>query len=167
MIGRNLSTRPDLRSFFGAIADEEHERLLDRLLVIDRRLHHLAAAATAHVGVPYEVIGLRFSGSMGIDGGPSGAAGDIWFDLSPSWDPAVRTWVSPPWTIESSISVFCRDQPEPRGEANTHRLLALEGTADTPAATIELLESHVSQIASAIGRFPDATYTSSLHASLP
>jgi len=87
----DLARRPDLSPLFGSLTTEENEALLDRLLAIDSQLAKLAEHASGHVGVPYEVCTLALSirpdgGSAGIHGGPSGDAGDIWFDISPAGD---------------------------------------------------------------------------------
>jgi hypothetical protein len=161
-----------LRTLFGNLAAEENEALLNRLLAIDRELARLAEHAARHVGVPYDHcrlgLAIRFDGSSaGIHGGPSGAAGDIWFDVSPAGD-AVEGWpVGPPWTVESRLVVFCCDSPEPRGDANTHDLLRLEASAKTPAGVLDILESHVATMTAEVARHPRQRYTRAPHAELP
>ena len=168
----NLVGRPDLRPLFGALSSQENDELLDRLLAIDARLTRLAERATAHVGVPYRALGLRLAirtdgTAVGIHGGASGDAGDIWFDISPSWDQASGRWVAPPWIVESALVVFCSDSPEPGDEANTHDLLRLGASAHTPMAVLEVLESHVSTMTAEIERHPHEVVTNTPHALWP
>lgn len=168
----NLAERPDLEPLFGRLSAEENDRLLARLLAIDTQLVNLANEASEHVGVQYEPLGLELSmrpygRSAGIQGGPSGKAGDIWFDVSPSGE-RVGDWpVGPPWLVESRVVVFCIDAPEPRGDSNTHDLLRLEASASTPAGVLDILESHVAAMRAEIGRHPRERYTMTQHAELP
>src|SRR5688572_18406236 len=132
----NLAKQRDLQPLFGKLTPERNERLLDRLLTVDARLSRLTERATRHVGVPYRALGLghviRLDGSSaGIHGGPSGDAGDIWFDISPVEEQTPGATGSR-WVVVSRIVVFCCDSPEPRGDANTHNLVFLKGTGDTP-----------------------------------
>jgi len=163
----NLSERTDLRPLFGPLSVERHELLLDRLLAVDVRITQLADQATRHVGVPYKALrldhGLRADGSSsGIHGGPSGDAGDIWFDISPvSEAGAVQ------WCVKSSVIVFCTDSPEGRDFANTHYLLDMEEVATTPEGVLDLLEAHISIIEGDLQRHPRERFTSTRHAELP
>lgn len=167
----NLAEQRDLQPLFGNLSPEQNKRLLDRLLEMDVRLSELARRASRHVGVPYRALGLghvlRLDGSSaGIHGGPSGDAGDIWFDISPVEDhtPAGKT---SHWIVESRIVVFCCDSPEPRGSANTHHLVVLQETGDDPDAVLDILESHVSIIETELERHPSERYTRARHAELP
>jgi len=167
----NLAGRPDLSAFFGQLSPQRNAQLLDRLLAVDSRLSRLAQQASLHVGVPYRLIGLtlvlRADGtSAGIHGGPSGDAGDIWFDIShvPS---SVGASDAPRWVVESSIFVFCLDRPEPPGVSNTHEILCLSEEASTPEAALDVLDSHVGIIEKDLKRYPPTRFTSTLHDELP
>ncbi len=167
MTMRNLTQRPDLRCLFGPLSPEQNDHLLDRLLAINTDLRDLAIRASAHVGVPYHPIGLHLSvrpdgTSMGIDGGPSGDAGDIWFDISPA-----DGCSGPPWVVESRLVVFCSDSPEPRGEPNTHDLVRIEATGTTPSAVLDILVSHVASMTLEIDNRPREVFTMSAHSLLP
>ena len=167
----NLADRPNLQPLFGPLSREENGELIDRLLAIDARLARLADDASRHVGVPYRPLGLglvaRADGtSAGIHGGPSGDAGDIWFDISPlQRQDAAGGVVS--WAVESAIIVFCRDSPEPRGGANTHELLSLMAVGHTPGAVVDILDSHVSLVEVDLPRHPRAFFLDTFHAELP
>ena len=165
----NLRSRPDLAPLFGPMMPDENSRLLDRLLAIDSQLSRLASEATAHVGVDYQPVSLGLfvrSADAEVAGGPSGAAGDIWFEVGFTWDSAAQRYISPPWTVESRLVVFCRDAPEPRGDANTRDLVRLVETAETPMQTIDLLEAHVGCLAKELfGRRPVA-FTDARHSEL-
>ena len=168
----NLARRPDLRPLFGDLGADDNEAFLDRLLAIDRELASLAALASEHVGVLYELcslgLAIRADGSSaGIHGGPSGDAGDIWFDVSPAGD-VVGGWpVGPPWAVESRLVVFCCDGPEPRGDSNAHDLLRLAASSNTPAGVLDILESHVAAMRAEVTRHPRERYTMTPHAELP
>ena len=167
----NLVEQRDLQPLFGKLSPEQNERLLNRLLALDARLSRLAERATHHVGVPYHALGLghvlRLDGSSaGIHGGPSGEAGDIWFDISPCQDRALGVMASR-WVVESRIVVFCCDLQEHDGAANTHDLIFLQGTGDCPDAVLEILESHVSTIEIELERHSPDRYTRTRHAELP
>ena len=162
-----VSQRPDLRPLFGALTDEENGALLDQLQLVDDDLAQLAAEASAHVGVPYREVALHLSlrpdgTARGIDGGPSGEAGDIWFDIS-----GADGIAGPPWSVESRLVVFCADSPEPRGESSTHDLVRLEATCETPTAVVEQLQQHVSAMRIEVLRHPREGITSTRHARLP
>jgi hypothetical protein len=167
----NLAEQRDLQPLFGKLTPERNERLLDRLLTVDARLSRLAERATHHVGVPYKALGLghviRLDGtSAGIHGGPSGDAGDIWFDISPV-DEQAPGGIASRWVVVSRIVVFCSDSPEPRGVSNTHDLVFLEGTGDTPEAVLDLLESHTSTIETELEQYSRERYTQARHDELP
>ena len=110
MTWSSVAKRPDLQPLFGVLSADENDRLLNRLLTIDRDLVTLAVHASEYVGIPYKPLALQLHvrpdgiTSVGIDGGPSGDAGDIWFDISPAGSLA-----GPPRIIESRLVVFCRD----------------------------------------------------------
>jgi hypothetical protein len=166
----NLGARPDLNPLFGPMTSEENDRLLDRLTAIDARLTQLATEATAHVRVEYKPTGLGLfvrSRDAEVAGGPSGEAGDIWFELRFTHDERTGKLIAPPWTIESRIVVFCCDGPEPSGSSNTHDLARLIHTADTPDAALDVLESHIEEIAAEIGRHESQVFTHTPHAQLP
>lgn len=162
-----LALRPDLRPLFGTLAGMQNDELLDRLAAVDGQLLSLAEQASTHVGVPYEVVGLSLAlrpdgTALGIDGGPSGEAGDIWFDISPADGLA-----GPPWVVESRLVVFCSDSPEPRGEASTHDLVRLEASANTPSGVLAILESHVYTMRTEVAERPRETLSSTPHSQLP
>jgi hypothetical protein len=166
----NLQAGVNLGPLFGAISPDANTRLLDRLLAIDGRLAQLAAEATAHVGVVYQPVQLGLfvrSADAEIAGGPSGAAGDIWFEVGFTWEKATGTWIAPPWTVESRLVVFCKDAPEPRGAANTHDLVHLAETADTPMAALDVLERHIGAIAEELSRQPPTAILALRHTDLP
>jgi hypothetical protein len=168
----NLAQRPDLRPLFGSLRPQENEALLDRLLAVDSELVKLAAHASEHVGVPYETYRLTLcmrpdGTSAGIYGGPTGNAGDIWFDIDPAGEHVGGWPVGPPWVVVSCLVVFCSDSPEPGDEANTHELLRLEASANTPAGVLDILESHVAAMRAEISRHPRERYTMTPHAQLP
>src|SRR5687767_5094563 len=113
----NLAEQRNLQPLFGKLSPERNERLLDRLLALDARLSRLAVRASQHVGVPYKALGLghvirRDGSSAGIHGGPSGDAGDIWFDISFAQDENMAA-IASRWIVTSRIVVFCCDSPEP------------------------------------------------------
>ena len=167
----NLAEQRDLQPLFGKLTPERNERLLNRLLTVDARLSRLAERATHHVGVPYRALGLghviRLDGtSAGIHGGPSGDAGDIWFDISPVEEQTPGVTASR-WVVVSRIVVFCCDSPEPRGDANTHDLVFLKGVGDSPEAVLDILESHVSTIETELERHSRERYTQARHDELP
>jgi hypothetical protein len=161
----------DLQPLFGKLSPEQNERLINRLLALDARLSRLAERATQHVGVPYLARGLRHvfcmdGRSAGIHGGPTGEAGDIWFDISPAPDLTLDEMASR-WEVESRIVVFCCDLQEHNGAANTHDLTFLQGTGDSPDAALDILESHVSTIETELERHSPERYTRARHAELP
>ena len=167
----NLAEQRDLQPLFGKLTPERNERLLDRLLTVDARLSRLAERATHHVGIPYRALGLdhvvRLDGSSaGIHGGPSGEAGDIWFDISPIEERTAGA-IASRWVVVSRIVVFCCDSPEPRGVANTHDLVFLEGIGDSPEAVLEILESQTSIIERELEHHSRARYTQARHDELP
>lgn len=167
----NLAEQRDLQPLFGKMSPEQNERLLGRLLALDARLSGLAERASHHVGVPYHALGLghvlRLDGSSaGIHGGPSGEAGDIWFDISPVQELAPGVMTSR-WVVESRIVVFCCDLPEHDGASNTHDLIFLQETGDGPDAVLDILESHVSTIETELERHSPERYTRARHAELP
>jgi len=167
----NLVEQHDLQPLFGKLSPEQNERLLNRLLALDAWLSRLAERATQHVGVTYHATGLRHvfcmdGSSAGIHGGPSGEAGDIWFDISPAPDLTLGEMTSR-WDVESRIVVFCCDLQEHSGAANTHDLTFLQGTGDNPDAVLDLLESQVSIIETELERHSPERYTRARHAELP
>ena len=169
-MNHDLGTRPDLQPLFGALSPPENDALLDRLLAIDSRLTKLASDATNHVGVPYHHTGLQLfvrSQDAEISGGPTGSAGDIWFEVSFTLDNFTRRLMAPPWTVDASIVVFCIDRPEGRGESNTHSLVYLLDTAHSPMGTLDLLESLVNTIEQEIYKRDAAIFTRTPHAQLP
>ena len=116
--------------------------------------------------MPYRALGLalvlREDGTAaGIHGGPSGDAGDLWFDIGPTND---RGQLGP-WVVESTLWVFCRDAPE-RGGSNNHALARFEGSADTPEGVVDILEAHVSLMGQELKRHPREVITGSPHAAL-
>ena len=167
----NLAEQRDLQPLFGRLTSERNERLLDRLLAVDARLRRLAERATHHVGVPYKALGLghviRLDGtSAGVHGGPSGDAGDIWFDISPEGEQSPEG-IASRWVVVSRIVVFCCDAPEPRGAANTHGLVSLKETGDTPEAVLDILESQTSTLETELERHSRERYTQARHDELP
>ena len=166
----NLGVRPDLKPLFGPISSQDNDHLLDRLLAIDARLTQLATEATDHIGVEYKPIGLGLfvrDVDAEVSGGPSGDAGDIWFEVRFTCDEEMGKPIAPPWTIESRIVVFCCDGPEPRGFSNTHDLVCLTETSYTPIAALDVLEYQVEAIAAEIHRFEAQVFTQTPHAQLP
>jgi hypothetical protein len=169
----NLASRPDLRPLFGALSAGQNDALLDRLLAIDATLTRLAEQASSHVDVPYQACGLKLVMSIdgtcaGVHGGPSGDAGDIWFDIS--FADVDRVTAQPPalpWVVTSVLVVFCCDSPEPRGESNTHYLVRLEEAADTSEAVLDILESHVSRMSAELEGRPPESFTKTPHDQLP
>jgi hypothetical protein len=167
----NLVEQRDLQPLFGKLSPEQNERLLNRLLALDAWLSRLAERATQHVGVPYHATGLRHvfcmdGSSAGIHGGPSGEAGEIWFDISPAPDLTLGEMASR-WDVESRIVVFCCDLQEHSGAANTHDLTFLQGTGENPDAVLDILESQVSTIETELERHSPERYTRARHAELP
>jgi hypothetical protein len=167
----SLAEHRDLQPLFGKLSPEQNQRLLDRLFALEARLNLLAERATRHVGVQYHFSGLSHvlcqnGSSAGIAGGPSGDAGDIWFDISPSRD---RTLGGIPlrWCVESRIVVFCCDLTEHDGASNTHDLLTLQGTGESSEAVLDILESQVSIIETALEQHSPEPYTRARHAELP
>jgi hypothetical protein len=166
----NLHLRPDLSPLFGAMAPTESARLLDRLARIDRKLADLAADASAHVGTPYKPVHLGLfvrTSDAEISGGPSGPAGDIWFEVGFSEDAGTGRFVAPPWTVESRLVVFCSDAPEPRGWSNCHDLVRLVGRGTSPDQALDIFEEHIAALAAEIAQRSPAVFTQSRHADLP
>jgi hypothetical protein len=162
----NLTENRDLQPLFGRLSYEHNERLLNRLLAVDARLTKLAERATHHVGILYRPLRLDHvltedGRSCGIHGGPSGDAGDIWFDISPDRASTAGPETSQ-WVVDSAIIVFCVDAPE-RGSANTHRLVTLTQTADSPDKVLDILEDHVSTIETELERHSPDSYTRTRH----
>lgn len=165
----NLHLRPDLTPLFGTIGAEENFRLLDRLDRIDHKLTHLAATASTHVGILYKPVPLGLfvrSNDAEIAGGPSGDAGDIWFELTFSNDAGSGRWVAPPWTVESRVVVFCSDGPEPRGMSNCHDLIRLVGQGSSPDQALDIFEEHIAALTAEIARRSPTVFTQTRHADL-
>jgi len=162
----NIHERPDLAPLFGALSVEESEQLLETLVALDQRLDRLAEAASDHVGVRYRNTGLLVV-PANISGGPSGDAGDIWFEI----DPAIPTDPSsaPPYEVWSFISVFCDRElrGEVHGYACTHDLVSLTGLAQSPAETLALLSEHIEQLAKEVERRDRALFLGAPHDELP
>ena len=170
-----LEHRPDLRPLFGQLSSQENEHLLDRFAVVEAQLKDLAAKASTHVGVPYQVSALRLvltpdGRAAGVIGGPSGDAGDIWFDIGfPSVDtgrspdhPPART-PRPPWMIKSLFVIFCSDSPEPPGGSSTHTIFRLEGRAATPDEVLDVLEAHIRAMEGELYSHPPRFFTNTPH----
>jgi hypothetical protein len=169
----NIAARPDLQPLFGPLSSERHDALRDRFLAIDAQLVTLAEQASAHVGVPYRAWGLDLlisddGSSPGIHGGPSGGAGDIWFDISPAGlDRASGRPIDSQWIVASILVVFCCDSPEPKGGSNTHELIRLEESAHTPERVFDILEAHVARMAAEVAKTPRERFTMTPHDELP
>ncbi len=166
----HIKTRPDLQPLFGPLEPLENDILLDRLLAIDAHLTKLASDATDHIGVLYEHSGLSLfvrDVDAEISGGPTGSAGDIWFEVGFTLDARTRRLFAPPWTIDSRIVVFCLDAPEGHGEANTHGLVSHFEVAHSPIATLEALESQIEVVNQEIYRREASIFTRTPHAQLP
>src|ERR1043166_4505032 len=159
----NIRTRPDLSPLFGAMRREDHDRVTDRLLEIEEQLDVLAKEASQHVGVPYKHTGLAFfvRGKEGeIAGGPSGDAGDIWFEIQCNFDEKSQRRRVTQWTIESRIAVFCADlHPKARGYSCTHDLVHLEATTDTPMSAVETLATQINAIRSEVRKREPSMFT--------
>jgi len=173
IIGRvsfvKLRTRPDLTPLFGPLSPEEQQRILDLLLGVDERLTALAEAASLHVGVPYKHTGLDLwtgAGDPDISGGPSGDAGDIWFEIQMPFDDSTGTsYPPPPWIVDSRVIVFCAD-PQQFEDPPTHVLAGVVTEADTPTAAVETLAAHVDTLRLEILNRKASEFTASLHANL-
>ena len=163
----NLRGRPDLAPLFGPMTRDDHERILDRLLEIDDSLASLAQETSAHVGVEYRHIGLGlFWGVAGaeISGGPSGEAGDIWFELH-TWDQYYEKRQAPQWTVDAQIIVLCVD-PQPGEDPKTHVLAGVVAEADTPNGAVHALATQVDMLRREIHRRAPSEFTKSPHATL-
>jgi len=164
-----LHTRPDLTPLFGPLPPGEQQRILDLLLGVDERLTALAEAASLHVGVPYKHRGLDLwigAGDPDISGGPSGDAGDIWFEIQMPFDDSTGTSCPPPpWIVDSRIIVFCVD-PRRGEDPRTHVLGGVVTEADTPTAAVETLDDHVDILRAEILDRKASEFTESLHANL-
>ncbi len=170
MTVHNIKTRPNLQPLFGPLERRENDALLDRLLAIDGRLTKLAADATDHVRLPYQHTGLTLyvrEADAEISGGPSGPAGDLWFEIGFSMDAGTRQPAAPPWTVEARIVVFCLDAPEGRGEANTHDLVSFSQAAQTPMAALEALEVQIEMVSREIYKRDANIFTRTPHLQLP
>jgi hypothetical protein len=146
---------------------DDHERVLDRLLEIDDILRSLAQEASDHVGVDYRHSGLGLLwGAAGaeISGGPSGDAGDIYFELH-TWDQNYEKRQAPPWTVDSQIIVFCVD-PQRGEDPRTHVLYSVVTEADTPTTAVETLATHVGILREEILKRKASEFTESPHAAL-
>jgi hypothetical protein len=166
----DIRTRPNLQPLFGPLEARENDALLDRLLTIDARLTKLAVDATNHVRVPYKHTGLSLfvrNVDAEISGGPTGSAGDLWFEVGFSIDANTRQLVAPPWTVDSRIVVFCLDAPEGRGEANTHDLVSYGQVAHSPMTTLEALEMQIEMVNQEIYKRDASIFTRTPHAQLP
>ena len=165
----NLHARPDLSPLFGPLGKDENDRILDWLLQIEDRLRVLADEASRHVGVRYEHLEFGFfAGIAGaeIAGGPTGDAGDIWFEIHNQYDESTNTSHAPPWTVDSRVIVFCVDQQNGY-DSCTHTLDGFTTETDTPVATLETLAAHVEKIREALLSRQAAEITKSRHADLP
>ena len=162
----NLASRPDLSCCFGSPLPQGQDALLRSLAAVEVDLEALAAEATEHVGAPFQSTGLRVS-EAGIHGGPTGASGDLWFDVSHAPDRFGDRSSGPPWLVTSTIVVCCGDHPEPQSSSNTHSLAEHRGAAWTPAATIALLASHVALVANDLRRLSPSLFRDALHETLP
>ncbi|MGO9096998.1 MAG: hypothetical protein ACLQGV_17470 [Bryobacteraceae bacterium] len=143
---------------------------MDLLLEIEERLDELAQEASQHVGVPYRHTGLglfAWAQSAEISGGPSGDAGDIWFEIQYTFDEGTQEWHAPPWTVESQIIVFCADPPAAAVDQNcTHVLAGLVAETDTPRSAVEALAAHVGILAAEVRKRKAVVFTESRHATL-
>jgi hypothetical protein len=166
----NIRNRPDLTPLFGSMPKEVHEHIMNILLGIDDRLCTLAREASQHIGVPYQHTGLKLfvrENDAEISGGPSGNAGDIWFEVEYSFDETSRKLRAPPWTVDSRIVIFCADlDPLARGYSCTHDLVALKATTNTPISTVETMAAHIDALTLEIRKRTPAVFTQSLHADL-
>ncbi len=166
----DLKTRPNLQPLFGPLEARENDALLDRLLAIDARLTKLAAETTDQVRMPYQHTGLSLyvrEADAEISGGPTGPAGDLWFEIDFSIDAGTRQPAAPPWTVGARIVVFCLDAPEGRGEANTHDLVSYNRAAQTPMAALDVLEAQIEIVSREIHQRDANIFTRTPHALLP
>ena len=166
----NIRNKPDLSPLFGQISPKVHDQMKDLLLKLDDRLVQIAHEATKWVGQPYQHTGLGlFVGERysEIAGGPSGSAGDIWFEITYGWDAAAGKQCMPPWSVVSRIYVFCADAHirDPYHSC-MHELISLEEDALTPLSTIETLARHIDTIRLAIQKWKPAVYTNTMHEDL-
>jgi hypothetical protein len=144
----NLRTRPDLSVLFGPLRSQENDQILDLLLQIDDRLSALAQQASQHIGVLYKHTGLGlFAGVAGaeIAGGPSGDAGDIWFEIQMPMDESTKKSHAPPWIVDSRIIVCCLEQPDQYCTC-THALAGIRTETNTPVSTVETLAANVEKL---------------------
>jgi hypothetical protein len=147
---------------------EEQKRILDLLRGVDERLTALAEAASLHVGVPYRHTGLDLwtgAADPDISGGPSGDAGDIWFEIQMPFDDSTGTSYPPPWIVKSRIIVFCVD-PQPGEDNSTHILAGVVTETDTPTAAVETIAAHVDILRAEILSRKASDFTESPHAAL-
>src|SRR5262249_33820611 len=99
------------------------------------------------IGVLYKHTGLGlFAGIEGaeIAGGPSGDAGDIWFEIQMPEEESTKKSHAPPWIVDSRIIIFCLEQPGLN--ACTHVLASITTEPHTPMATVETLAAHVEKL---------------------
>jgi hypothetical protein len=169
---RIRSDRPDLSSMFLSTDKEQLAQLLDELARLDGKLDKLAADATGHVGFEYKNRGLDLfvrQEDAEISGGPSGDAGDLWFEISFASDAAASKAHAPPWEVTSSIIVFCELQWKgiPVGYSCTHRLFELTEIASTPEQSLLILERHIDSVGTRISVTDRQTFLGISHEELP
>lgn len=165
----NIHQRPDLTTLFGELAREESETLTDALVALDGRLDRLAQEASEHVGVPYRNTALGFF-LTDIAGGPSGEAGDIWFEIYPDLYPDFESdsYSGSRWQVDSMIIVFCDRElrGEIRGGSCTHELFSLTELAETPAEAVRLLADQIERLAVELKKLNPAQFRGARHEEL-
>lgn len=146
------------------------ERVTDTLVAVDARLDRLAEEASQHVGVQYRNTGLSFFHGWGaeISGGPSGVAGDIWFELCLEYNEN-RGFHAPPWVMESDLVVFCDRQRrgEARGYSCTHPLVSLRDLAMSPVEALRLFSDHIERLSAEVKERDPREFTATRHENLP
>lgn len=166
----NIRYKPDLSPLFGQMSLKDHDQMRDWLVKLDDHLVTIAREATEWVGRPYKHTGLGLfvrETDAEISGGPTGDAGDIWFEISYGWDSTAGKQCIPPWSVVSRIYVFCADVDiQDPYHSCVHELISLEEDTHTPLSTIETLARHIDRVRLEIKKWKPAVYTNTLHEDL-
>ena len=146
----------DLSPLFGPLPESESAGLTRALLEVQASLDRLAAAVSAHVGVVYRNLRLDLTGPY-LDGGLSGDAGDVWFEIERPYKAE-----PPPWEVSARLIVFCD-----RRECSTHDLIRVDRAADTPGEAVVALQEVITEMGGRIQQTDPARIVRSAHEDLP
>ena len=133
----------DLSVLFGDLGTSDSSLVLETLRASDDRLQDLAEEAGRLVGIAYRHTGLDyFPNGPELAGGPSGEAGDLWFEINRSRD-------APIWTVSYRLVVFCNREltGQTLGYSCTHDLVATTTHAFSPKEAVALLDAQITSAA--------------------